>query len=100
LNEILATCEDKELSTIRVDSVLELVKAALQNFWHLVRTPKLRMRSLALWSLFFLVTTVYYGLSFGSVKFSNNPFIVVFLGGLLEVPAYTVIVVFINRFGR
>jgi len=50
------------------------------NFWLLVKTPKLRGRSLALWYLFFAVTLVYYGLSLGSAKLTHDPYLLVFLG--------------------
>ena len=79
LREILDGCRDSEMCQQKEFSIWLSVKDSITNFWSLVKTPKLRNRSLSLWCLYFSVTVVYYGLSFGSVRLSSDPYILFFL---------------------
>lgn len=47
-----------------------------------------------------VVAMVYYGLTFESPKIGGNLFFMVFLAGVLEIPAYLLGFVLVNRFGR
>jgi hypothetical protein len=42
----------------------------------------------------------YYGVSFGSPSLSSDPFIIVFLGGLMEIPGYIGSIPLVNYWGR
>uniref|UniRef100_T1JCC0 Major facilitator superfamily (MFS) profile domain-containing protein n=1 Tax=Strigamia maritima TaxID=126957 RepID=T1JCC0_STRMM len=48
----------------------------------------------------FVVATVYYGLALNSPTLGGNPYLVVFLGGIFEIPAYLLGSLIISRSGR
>jgi hypothetical protein len=53
-----------------------------------------------MWVLFFVASMVFYGLSLSAVAFSADPFIYMAIGGLMEVPAYTLTAPIIDYWGR
>nr|XP_053628568.1 solute carrier family 22 member 3-like [Cherax quadricarinatus] len=65
-----------------------------------VRTPMLRRISLVLYFNWLTCTMVYYGISLNSANFSVDPFLYMFLGGLVELPSSTLILPFVTNFGR
>ncbi|XP_069189978.1 organic cation transporter protein isoform X2 [Procambarus clarkii] len=65
-----------------------------------VRTPMLRKISLVMYFNWLVCTMVYYGISLNSANFSVDPFLYMFLGGLMELPSYTLIIPFVAKFGR
>ncbi|XP_014677146.1 PREDICTED: organic cation transporter protein-like, partial [Priapulus caudatus] len=48
----------------------------------------------------FVVSMVYYGLSLNSVNLGSNPYLSFFLAGLVEIPAYLVVMYTLKRYGR
>lgn len=78
--------------------------SSLQDAWNsllvFVRTPVLRKISLILYFLWITCSTVYYGISLGSSNFSVDPFLYMFLGGVMELPSYSLTVPFVAFFGR
>lgn len=66
----------------------------------LLRTPKLRKISLLVYTKFFMVSMVFYGISLNAVNFSVNPFLYMALGGVMEIPAYTLTVPIVEYWGR
>ena len=43
---------------------------------------------------------VFYGMSINGVNFSADPYIYMALGGLMEIPSYTLTAAIIQKFGR
>ncbi|KAK8376480.1 hypothetical protein O3P69_009849 [Scylla paramamosain] len=65
----------------------------------LLRTPRLRKRTLCIYLNFLMVGTVYFGLSLSGANISDDPFLYMVLSGLMEVPAYTLTIPIVRRFG-
>lgn len=66
----------------------------------LFRTPNLRMKTLNVCFCWFSNSLVYYGLSLSTGKLYGNPFMILFLMGLVEMPSYAVIILVLDRLGR
>ncbi|XP_014472192.1 PREDICTED: organic cation transporter protein [Dinoponera quadriceps] len=66
----------------------------------LFRTPNLRKKSLNICLNWFANSIVYYGLSLNMGNLVGNPFIMLFLSGLVELPAYILVVFTMDRAGR
>lgn len=66
----------------------------------LVKTPNLRNRTLNVSLCWFANSLVYYGLSLSTGKMSGNPFFILFLMGLVEIPSYVATVYLMDRLGR
>ncbi|KAG7176025.1 Solute carrier family 22 member 6-A-like 3 [Homarus americanus] len=58
----------------------------------LVRTPRLRIITLGMFVNYLVVGMVYYGLSLSGNHLSEDPFVYMVLMGLVEVPAYTLMI--------
>lgn len=66
----------------------------------LFRTPNLRKKSLNICLNWFANSIVYYGLSLNMGNLVGNPFVMLFLSGLVELPAYILVVFTMDRAGR
>ncbi|XP_030571817.1 organic cation transporter protein [Drosophila novamexicana] len=66
----------------------------------LFRTPNLRMKTLNVCLCWFANSIVYYGLSLSAGKLYGNPYLILFLMGLVEFPSYITIVFVLDRLGR
>lgn len=66
----------------------------------LFRTPNLRKKSLNVCLNWFANSIVYYGLSLNTGSLLGNPFLMLFLSGLVEIPSYVVTVILMDRTGR
>ncbi|XP_025152602.1 organic cation transporter protein isoform X2 [Harpegnathos saltator] len=66
----------------------------------LFRTPNLRNKSLNICLNWFANSIVYYGLSLNMGNLVGNPFVMLFLSGLVELPAYILVVFTMDRLGR
>lgn len=64
------------------------------------RTPKLRLKSLNVGLNWFANSLVYYGLSLNAGKLFGNPYLVLFILGLVEIPSYFVSTALLDRVGR
>ena len=64
------------------------------------RTPQLRKITLLSYCIFMASAVVYYGMSLNGINYTKNPFLYIALGGVMEIPAYTVAVPIINTWGR
>ncbi|MPC27524.1 Organic cation transporter protein [Portunus trituberculatus] len=88
------------------DEVLTLWSAAEQCIipWarrhSLQRTPRLRVITLGMFFDYLVVGMVYFGLSLSGDHLSSNPFLYMVLTGLVEVPAYTLMVPVVTSYGR
>ncbi len=63
----------------------------------LFRTPNLRARTLNLWFNWFVNSGTYYGLSLGASNLGGNPYFNFLLAAAVEVPAYVVNLLLLNR---
>ncbi|KAG0720830.1 Organic cation transporter protein [Chionoecetes opilio] len=54
----------------------------------LLSTPNLRRRCLIIFFAWFVVSMVYYGLTFSGGNINASPYLLVFLSGLVEIPSY------------
>lgn len=66
----------------------------------LFRTPNLRKKSLNICLNWFANSIVYYGLSLNMGNLVGNPFVMMFLNGLVEMPAYLLVIFIMDRVGR
>lgn len=66
----------------------------------LFRTPNLRKKSLNICLNWFANSIVYYGLSLNMGNLVGNPFVMMFLSGLVELPAYILVIFTMDRAGR
>lgn len=67
---------------------------------HLFKTPNLRAKTLNVCFCWFSNSLVYYGLSLSTGSMQGNPFLILFLMGLVEMPSYVVIIFVLDRLGR
>jgi len=66
----------------------------------LLKTPNLRCRTLNVCLNWFANSLAYYGLSLNTGNLPGDPFIILFLVGLVEIPSYLVTVFLMDRTGR
>ncbi|CAG9822397.1 unnamed protein product [Phaedon cochleariae] len=66
----------------------------------LFRTPNLRKKTLNVMLCWFANSLVYYGLSLSTGNLKGDPFVVLFVMGLVEIPSYVATVYLMDRWGR
>ncbi|CAK6958488.1 solute carrier family 22 member 7-like isoform X1 [Scomber scombrus] len=66
----------------------------------LVRTPRMRTRSLLIGTVWFGVACTYYGISLNVTGFGVNIYLTQFIYGAIEIPAKAFILYSLNRIGR
>lgn len=66
----------------------------------LFKTPNLRHRTLNVCFCWFANALVYYGLSLSTGKLYGNPFVILFMMGLVEFPSYIALVFVLDLLGR
>ncbi|KAL9873205.1 organic cation transporter protein isoform X1 [Glossina fuscipes] len=107
--DIVAKGLSTNRSGIPIDKDYFLQKAKMQQsaddktsagLGDLFKTPNLRMKTLNVCLCWFANSLVYYGLSLSSGKLKGNPFLMLFIMGLVEFPSYIVIVFILDRLGR
>ncbi|KAF2354963.1 Major facilitator sugar transporter-like [Trinorchestia longiramus] len=86
--------------TARIEVTISAFKRRIKEMIVLFSTRALRLRTFTMWVLFFVASMVFYGLSLSAVSLSADPFIYMAVGGLMEVPAYTITVPIIDFWGR
>lgn len=67
---------------------------------HLFKTPNLRKKTLNICLAWFANSLAYYGLSLSTGSLKGNPFLILFLMGLVEFPGYVAIVCLLDKLGR
>ncbi len=70
------------------------------SFIDLFRTPNLRIKTLNLFFNWFVNSGTYYGLSLGASDLGGNPYLNFFLSAAVEIPAYMLNLMLLNRVGR
>ncbi|XP_060072925.1 organic cation transporter protein-like [Ylistrum balloti] len=68
--------------------------------WQLFTSRVLCLRTLVIFVNWCMVTMAYYGLSLNSGNLGGNYFLNFFLSGLVEFPAYTLVMLLVDRVGR
>ncbi|XP_037793752.1 organic cation transporter protein-like [Penaeus monodon] len=80
------------------------LKTTLKNVANVIavlfRTRKIRAITLCLYANFFLVDSVYYGLSLGGDRFGVDPYSYMALGGVMETPANSITIPLVEKLGR
>lgn len=66
----------------------------------LFRTPNLRKKTLNVMLCWFANSIVYYGLSLGTGSLKGDPYFILFIMGLVELPSYVLTVYLMDRWGR
>lgn len=66
----------------------------------LFKTPNLRKMTLNVCLCWFANSIVYYGLSLSAGKLYGNPFLILFIMGLVEMPSYIGTVLLLDKLGR
>ncbi|XP_071542407.1 organic cation transporter protein-like isoform X2 [Panulirus ornatus] len=66
----------------------------------LLRTPNMRRRCLIIFFAWFVVSMVYYGLTFSGGNINASAYILVFLSGVVEIPSYILVAWTLKRYGR
>lgn len=75
----------------------ETVSVGIGN---LFKTPNLRSKTINVCLCWFANSLVYYGLSLSAGKLYGNPYLILFLMGLVEFPSYIIIIFILDRLGR
>ncbi|KAK7025524.1 hypothetical protein SK128_003707 [Halocaridina rubra] len=76
------------------------IASKLRHFLILVIKSDMRVKALICYFCWFSVSMVYYGISLNSENLSTDPYLYVFLGGLIEVPAYIMLWPMLAYLGR
>ncbi|XP_076078144.1 organic cation transporter protein-like isoform X2 [Mytilus galloprovincialis] len=79
---------------------LEADKSTTGRVWHLFTDRVLLIRTLIIFFNWLVVSMGYYGLSLNTGNLSGDFYLNFFLSGLVEFPAYTLCLVFLDRVGR
>ncbi|XP_018019714.1 organic cation transporter protein [Hyalella azteca] len=75
---------------------IQLLTREISSLFH----TAIRARVLIMWFMFIVAMMIYYGLSMAPVSYNVNPFMYMFLTGLMELPAYSLPAPIISRWGR
>lgn len=92
--------DESEYVSTPVSKNREIEEEEPAGLMDLVRTPNLRKRTLNVCLCWFANSLVYYGLSLSTGKLNGNPFLILFLMGLVEVPSYIITIYLMDRLGR
>ncbi|XP_055297513.1 organic cation transporter protein [Sitodiplosis mosellana] len=95
LDEQYYLSKAKYMSTNTDDSTSESVGVS-----DLFKTPNLRMKTLNVCLCWFANALAYYGLSLSSGKLNGNPYLILFIMGLVELPSYIALVFTLDLLGR
>ncbi|CAH0399845.1 unnamed protein product [Chilo suppressalis] len=66
----------------------------------LFKTPNMLKKTLIICGCWFANSVVYYGLSLNTGKLNGNPYFIIFLMGIVELPSYVIIMYFLDRVGH
>lgn len=66
----------------------------------LFKTPNMLKKTLIICGCWFANSVVYYGLSLNAGKLNGNPYFIIFLMGVVEIPNYIMIMYYMDRVGH
>ncbi|KAL1490828.1 hypothetical protein ABEB36_013455 [Hypothenemus hampei] len=70
------------------------------GMFDLFKTPRLRKMTLNICLAWFANSLVYYGLSLNTSSIKGNPYLVLFIMGLVEIPSYIITIYVMDKLGR
>lgn len=85
------------LTKAKMNAIIEDATAGVCD---LFKTRNLRMKTLNVCFCWFANSLVYYGLSLSAGKLYGNPFLILFIMGLVEFPSYIALVFVLDLLGR
>lgn len=88
---------ERQISEVEKTTACQATSYSLLD---MMRTPKLRRRSLVMFYTWFVMACGYYGLSLSITSLSGSKYLNLFFAGLFELPAYIIGPFIVNRFGR
>ncbi|XP_055626421.1 organic cation transporter protein [Toxorhynchites rutilus septentrionalis] len=93
---------DKEyyLSKDKSNYAVEATPKTSAGLSDLFKTPNLRKMTLNVCLCWFANSITYYGLSLSSGKLGGNPYLILFLMALVEMPSYLAIILLLDKLGR
>ncbi|KAG7153823.1 Organic cation transporter protein-like 14 [Homarus americanus] len=92
--------EEEEDQTDREATIMSRFLAVIKQVVILLTIRQLRLRTLVVFFCWFAASMVYYGIALNATNLSTDPYLYIFLGGLLEVPSYLILwpaLVYIGR---
>ncbi|XP_068085491.1 organic cation transporter protein isoform X2 [Anabrus simplex] len=94
LDDLITTSETEKTAS------QENVKESKPSILDLFRYPNLRKKSLNIFFNWFVNSGTYYGLSWNTSNLGGNDYLNFFISGAVEIPAYTFLLLTLNRWGR
>jgi len=91
---------DKEYFVQKAKLAASLVEKTSNGLSDLFKTPNLRSKTLNVCLCWFANSLVYYGLSLSAGKLYGNPYLILFIMGLVEFPSYITIALVLDKLGR
>ncbi|OXA57254.1 Organic cation transporter protein [Folsomia candida] len=76
------------------------LSSVLDGYASLLRSPKLRLRTLVIYFCWASISMIYYGVALNSPNLSADRYLYTFIGGVLEVPSYFMVPPLIRFLGR
>ncbi|KAK8387397.1 hypothetical protein O3P69_018173 [Scylla paramamosain] len=102
--ELDALRESFEFERKKSEEIEESLLKKFINFFRsiitLLSTRNIRRRCLIIFFAWFVVSMVYYGLTFSGGNINASPYLLVFLSGLVEIPSYFLVCWTLKKFGR
>ncbi|KAK8733494.1 hypothetical protein OTU49_006327 [Cherax quadricarinatus] len=92
--------KDPEFSEARPARWYSFIVNTLRAQVTLVRTPVMRRRCFISFFLWFVSASVYYGLIFSGANIKADPFLMIFISGLVELPSAFVFISALDKLGR
>uniref|UniRef100_A0A1I7YS92 MFS domain-containing protein n=1 Tax=Steinernema glaseri TaxID=37863 RepID=A0A1I7YS92_9BILA len=90
--------EEIEIAEEKSGSKIELNKK--YNFFDLIRTPKMRSRTIGTFICWPVVSMIYYGVSMNTSFLGGNLYTTFIFGAIMEIPALFLVYLLIDRIGR
>jgi len=78
-NEDFEASDSQKQEVTFAEKFKERFNGVAENFKNLTKTAEIRKRSFVFWTMFLIVSMVYYGIIF-SGNLASDPFLIVFLG--------------------
>ncbi|CAG7828115.1 unnamed protein product [Allacma fusca] len=99
-SELTARIADQEKQEIKKVTWKSRVTGLLAGYADLVRSPRMRVRTLVIYFSWMSISMVYYGIALNAPNLSADKYIYTFISGVLEVPSYFMVPPLIRYIGR
>lgn len=94
------SCKQDQSLEQKMELKQEQADEKAPSMWDLLRYPNLRRKTLVIFYDWLVCTGVYYGLSWGTSKLGGNGLTTYVISGAVELPAYCLLLLTLNRWGR